>query len=401
VTRRLALLIALAAAWTAGAWFLWQSVIPSSLRLPHVDPHRYFTSAQLHAASSFTSVSDVLWALGIVTEIVVLALYAWRGHRFARESAAGPIGTGMLLGMLGFALVWLAQVPFTVLDLWWQRRHGLSNVGYVTAVLGGWLGLGALFVFLSVALAVVMGLARLLGERWWIAAAPFFVGLALLFAFVSPWLDSTHRLDDPQLRATVARFERIEGVKHTPVVVADVRDTTSLPNAEAEGLGPSRRVVLWDTLVYGPFTERELAVVVAHELGHLARHHIWKDVGWYALFAFPGAWAIARITRRRGGMTQPAAVPLALFVLVVLGLLAMPLENVITRHMEAEADWMALRTTHDPAAAIGLFRGFVPATLEEPSPSTFDYLMLENHPTIAQRIAMALAWKRYAAAQSP
>jgi STE24 endopeptidase len=401
VIRRLPLLVALAAAWTAAAWFLWQSVVPSSLRLPHVDPHRYFTNGQLHAASSFTSVSDLLWALGVATEIVVLTLYAWRGHRFARESAAGPIGTGMLLGMLGFALVWLAQVPFTVLDLWWQRRHGLSNVDYVTAVLGGWLGLSALFVFLCIALGVVMGLARLLGERWWIAAAPFFVGLALLFAFISPWLDSTHRLDDPQLRATVARFERIEGVKHTPVVVADVRDTTSLPNAEAEGLGPSRRVVLWDTLVYGPFTERELAVVVAHELGHLARHHIWKDVGWYALFAFPGAWAIARITRRRGGMTQPTAVPLALFVLVVLGLLAVPLENAITRHMEAEADWMALRTTHDPAAAVGLFRGFVPATLEEPSPSTFDYLMLENHPTIAQRIAMALAWKRYAAAQSP
>jgi STE24 endopeptidase len=100
-------------------------------------------------------------------------------------------------------------------------------------------------------------------------------------------------------------------------------------------------------------------------------------------------------------MAEPAAVPLALLVLVVLGLLAVPLENAITRHMEAEADWMALRTTRDPAAAIGLFREFVPATLDEPSPSTFDYLMLENHPTIAQRIAMALAWKRYAAAQSP
>jgi Zn-dependent protease with chaperone function len=401
VSRRLPLLVALAAAWTAAAWFLWQSAVPSSLRLPHVDAHRYFTNAQLHAASSFTSVSDLLWALGVVTELVVLGLYAWRGERFARESAAGPIGTGMLLGMLGFALVWLAQVPFTVLDLWWQRRHGLSNVGYATAVLGGWLGLSALFVFLCVALAVVMGLARLFGERWWIPAAPFFVGLALLFAFVSPWLDTTHKLQDPQLRATVQRLERSEGVSHTPVVVADVRDTTTLPNAEAEGIGPSRRVVLWDTLVYGPFTERELAVVVAHEFGHIARRHIWKSVGWYALFAFPGAWAIARITRRRGGMAQPAAVPLALLALVVLGLLAVPLQNAITRHMEAEADWMALRATHDPAAAIGLFRGFVPATLDEPSPSTFDYLMLENHPTIAQRIAMALAWKRYAAAQSP
>jgi STE24 endopeptidase len=401
VIRRLPLLATLAVAWSAAAWFLWQSKVPSSLRLPHVDPHRYFTSAQLHAASSFSGVSDLLWALGVATQVVVLALYAWRGERFARESAAGPMGTGMLLGMLGLALVWLAQVPFTVLDLWWQRRHRLTHVGYVSSVLGGWLALSAEFLFLCVTLAIVMGFARLVGERWWIPAAPVFVGLALLFAFVTPWLGSTHKLHDPRLRAAAARFEGIEGVRHTPVVVEPVRDVTTLPNAEAQGIGPSRRVVLWDTLVDGRFTERELAVVVAHELGHLARHHIWKDVGWYALFAFPGAWAVARVTRRRGGMANPAAVPLSLLAVVVLGLLATPLQNVISRHMEAEADWMALRTTRDPMGAIELFRSFVPTTLDEPSPSTFDYLMLENHPTIAQRIAMAEAWRRYAAAQSP
>jgi hypothetical protein len=54
---------------------------------------------------------------------------------------------------------------------------------------------------------------------------------------------------------------------------------------------------------------------------------------------------------------------------------------------------MALRTTHDPTAAIGLFRRFVPTTLDEPDPSTWEYLVLENHPTIAQRIAMAQAWR--------
>lgn len=396
--RRLPLLAALAAAWGAAAWFLWQSEVPSSLHLPHIEPHRYFTAAQLHAASSFSSVNDLLWALGVVTQIVVLVLYAWRGERFTRESAAGPIGTGMLLGMLGFALVWLAQVPFTVLALWWQRRHDLTHVGYVSSVLGGWLALGGEFVSLCLALAIVIGLARVrwIGARWWLPAAPVFVGLTLLLAFVSPWLTSTHRLEDPQLRATVMRLERIERVRHTPVVVQPVRDVTTVPNAEAEGIGPSRRVVLWDTLVSGGFTERELAVVVAHELGHLARHHIWKDVGWYALFAFPGAWAIAMVTRRRGGMANPAAVPLSLLALVVLGLLATPLQNAISRHMEAEADWMALRTTRDPAAAIQLFRRFVPTTLDEPNPSTVAYLMLENHPTIAQRIAMAEAWRVYA-----
>ena len=210
---------------------------------------------------------------------------------------------------------------------------------------------------------------------------------------MTPYLLGTHPLRDPVLLRQARALERIEHVQHTPIVVQPVRSVRSLPNAEATGLGPSRRVVLWDTLIDGRFTNRELRVVIAHELGHLARNHIWKDVGWYALFAFPGAYLIARATRRRGGMGQPEAVPLALLVLVVLGLLALPLQNAISRHMEAEADWMALRTTHDPTAAIGLFRRFVPTTLDEPAPSTWEYLVLENHPTIAQRIAMAQAWR--------
>ena len=88
-----------------------------------------------------------------------------------------------------------------------------------------------------------------------------------------------------------------EHVRHVPIVVESVHDVTSLPNAEATGLGPSRRVVLWDTLV-SEFTPREVTVVIAHELGHLAHNHIWKDVGWYALLAFPGAFLVARVTRR-------------------------------------------------------------------------------------------------------
>jgi STE24 endopeptidase len=151
-----------------------------------------------------------------------------------------------------------------------------------------------------------------------------------------------------------------------PIDVERVRDVTSLPNAEAMGIGPSRRVVLWDTLIDGRFTRPEVTVVIAHELGHLARNHIWKAVGWYALFAFPGAFLIARLTRRRGGMGRAEAVPVALLVLVVLGLLALTLENAISRH-----------------------------TLDEPNPSTFEYLVLENHPTIMQRIAMAQAWRAY------
>ena len=57
------------------------------------------------------------------------------------------------------------------------------------------------------------------------------------------------------------------------------------------GIGPSRRVVLWDTILDGRFSPGELAVVIAHELGHVARDHVLKSIGWFALFAFPGAYS--------------------------------------------------------------------------------------------------------------
>lgn len=382
----------LAAVWATGAWLLWRSSVVPSLRLPHLDEHRYFSASELRRTASFGRFSVVDWVLTTLAELAALAVYARRGARFARESAAGRLGTGMLLGMIGFALVWAAQLPFGVADLWWQRRHHLTHVGYVTQIFGNWLALGGQFVFLCLALAIVMGLARKLPGLWWVAAAPFFVGLALLFAFLNPYLLTTHPLRDPQLSAASVRLERIEHVRHIPIVVEDVHDVTSLPNAEATGLGPSRRVVLWDTLVRD-FTPREVTVVIAHELGHLAHDHIWKDIGWYALFAFPGTFLIARATRRRGGMARPEAVPLSLFVLVALSLLALPAQNAISRHMEAEADWAALEATHDPAGATALFRRFVPTTLGEPNPSSFEYVLLENHPTIMQRIAMAEAWR--------
>ena len=61
--------------------------------------------------------------------------------------------------------------------------------------------------------------------------------------------------------------------------------------------------------------------------------------------------------------------------------------------MEAEADWSALRATHDAAGATALFRRFVPTTLDEPRVSAFDYFVLENHPTVMQRLEMVQAWR--------
>jgi STE24 endopeptidase len=335
-------------------------------------------------------VERLFWLGQLATQLVVLGLFARFGVRWMRESAAGPIGTGMLLGMIGFALVWAAELPFAVLVVWWRHRYGLSG-SYVQVTIGNWFALGVRFILLCVALAIVMGFARVrwIGHRWWLPAAPVFVGLTTLLAFVSPWLLGGRPFRAPY----VAQLERVEHV-HVPVRVIG---GFSEPNAFATGLGPSRRVFLWRPIVEPPFTPRMDRFVLAHELGHLAHNHIWKTIGWYALFAFPLAFVLSLAARRRGGMGVPEAVPLVIFVYVVVQLGLLPLRNVVSRHLEAEADWSALRATHDPRAGRELFRLFVAETREDPSPPWWDYVFLENHPTPLQRIEMT----QYYAAQSP
>jgi STE24 endopeptidase len=387
--RRSALLLVLGAGWGVAAWLLWRSSLPG-YHLPQLDQGALFPPYALHQAQHFGAVARLFWLGGTLTQLLVLALFARYGVRWSRESAAGPVGTGMLLGMIGFALVWAAELPFSVLSVWWRHRYGLSG-SYVQATIGNWFSLGARFVLLCVALAIVMNLARVrrIGHRWWLPAAPVFVGLTTLLAFVSPWL-----LGGRPFRASyVAALQRTEHV-HVPVRVLN---GFSEPNAFATGLGVSRRVFLWKPIVEPPFTPRMDRFVLAHELGHLAHNHIWKSIGWYALFAVPLAYLLSVAARRRGGMGVPAAVPVVIFAYVLLQLAVLPLRNVVSRHLEAEADWSALRATRDPAAGRRLFRLFVAETKEDPSPPWWDYVFLENHPTPLQRIEMT----EYYAAQSP
>ena len=116
---------ALAAGWAVAAVLLWHSSVPA-LHLQHLDPRPYFTARELHDAASYSRGARWLWVLTTIAQLGALAVFARFGVRWARESAAGRMGTGMLLGMLGFALVWAVQLPFAVLEVWWARHSGLD-----------------------------------------------------------------------------------------------------------------------------------------------------------------------------------------------------------------------------------------------------------------------------------
>ena len=139
---------------------------------PQVDVERLIDRTTIDEAERYETFFRVEFVVSQLVLIAVLLAYAKWGFRFARESAAGRIGTGMMLGMIGLALVWLSQVPFRLAEVWWDRRYDQTDSGYLETLFANWIGLGAEFLFVSFALVVVMALAGPFPRRWWLAAAP-------------------------------------------------------------------------------------------------------------------------------------------------------------------------------------------------------------------------------------
>lgn len=388
-----ATLAAAAFAWCACAWLLTRTSVPS-LHLSGLDERRYFSARELARTHSYTRGEDALYAAGVVAQLVALVVLAWRLPRSVRQMGLGRISSAIVAGMVLLVTLWFVALPFSLADLWWQHHWGLGPFDVGSWLVSQW---STLAPEAAAAMAMIVLLVGLAGRfrRWWLIAAPAVVAIAAAFAFVSGWLAaaSSHPPGRAWVTADAARLARIELVAGTPVRVQDVSSWTNQVNAFTVGFGPSTHVVLWDTLLDGRFSRAEVDVVIAHELGHVRSRHVLKALGWTALIVVPLLWLLAVATRGRGGVGDPANLPFALLVLTVLSLIALPIENGVSRRYEAEADWRALNATRDPAADARLFQGFARTSLEQPSPPLLDYLFLENHPTLMQRIAMAEAWR--------
>jgi STE24 endopeptidase len=385
----------MALAWLVAAPLLWRSKVPGDLDLPKLDPRDYFGQGELTRTEHYERFLRFDSVLALVATIIALLVLVRRAPRLARNTGLGPIGAGMIVGMITLVVVWAVNLPFAVAARWWEQRYDLAHGPWIEWFLEPWAQLGGKVVIVMLQIAVVMLLARRYPRQWWLPATSIFVGLIALAIFVSPYLlaFSVNPPTSPELRQDIRTLERREGISGTPVDVEKVSDLTTQANAFATGFGPTRRVVVWDTLLDRRFSRGEVRFVLAHEFGHVARGHLWKSIGWVALFGFPLAFALARITRRRGGLGDPGVLPYGFLVLLLLQVALTPAQNVVSRHDEAEADWMALRTTRDPASGRGLFEKFSETSLAQPKPPTWSYLFLDTHPTIMQRIAMTEAWK--------
>lgn len=262
---------------------------------------------------------------------------------------------------------------------------------------------------LTLVLAVPMGLllttlwrhapGRWALWAWALSGLAMIVLVALAPLVIDPLFNTIRPLEDSALRQRVLALAERAGLHVDQVYVSDASRRTTAENAYFTGLGATKRVVLYDTLLQHNDPDA-VAAVVAHELGHWQHDDIWKGIGLSLLGLAVTFWCAARVLAWAGrgarfhltGPADVAAIPLFLLVLFVLNLVSLPLQNAISRSFERAADRTSLELTHDPAAFIRSEVELARADLADLDPPRPLVLLLYTHPPTVDRIRMAEAF---------
>jgi Zn-dependent protease with chaperone function len=410
--RNLVLLLVLALGSAGLVAFV--SRTPASIRLAKPPPSAaaadrgaQFTPAEISRDGDYQGPGYLSTALYLVVSIATLVWLArgpvrWMVDRLEHVPGGWPVRTFLVTAavtlILTIATLPLAFVGHMINDAW-----GLSTQG-----VGAWLvdqgrGLLVAGVTSSVTALVFFGLVRWQPRTWWLWGWAAFSLLTALIVFlyplvITPLFNRFTPLQDKTLVASVHRLAAAAGVHIDEVLVADASKRTTAENAYVAGLGKSKQLVVYDTLLRQQ-DPKETEFVIAHELGHEKKNHVVKGVAIASLGLFV-SFAVLWWLSRRGflwhwggaeGIGDLRALPLLLLYATIATVLTLPVQNAISRHFESQADSVAIQLTHDPTPAVAAFRRLAFANLSDLRPPAAAVWLLFTHPPVVDRIQAVLS----------
>lgn len=263
----------------------------------------------------------------------------------------------------------------------------------------------------TIAILAPLGALALQGirkiKRWWVVLWLASIPLTVFFIIVAPvFLDPIFnkftKLQDPVLEKLLLDEASRAGIEGSRVFQVDKSKQTKTMNAYVTGLGPTKRIVIWDTLLQ-KMTRDEVLVVMAHEMGHYVLNHVWKGLGFSIVVTlvcfFLGQQfydrGLARwgTSWRMGESGDPASVPWLLVIVAVIGFFLAPVTSAFSRHIEHQADVFGLQLTHMNEPMATAFKKLAEDSKYNPEPNRFVELWHYSHPSTNERIRFALEGK--------
>jgi STE24 endopeptidase len=370
-----------------------------------VDLHDHFSEPEIARGHDFARPQARLALAGSLLETGLLTAIVRRPPPVLARCDARPLAGGaMSAGGLSLVLS-LPGLPLRAL----ARRRALA-VGLATQSWAGWAADLVKAAVLQSALSGALGagaiaLSRRFPRRWWLPASGATVAIAVLAGALAPVLleplfNDFDPLGEGETRADVLALARDAEITVKEVYSVDASRRTTAANAYVSGLGPTKRVVIYDTML-DRYSRDEVRLVVAHELGHLRHHDLHRNLLFAAIIApaFCLGTQYAGATLAGGDPADPLTPAALPAVALASGLVSAPLGPILarlSRAMEVRADEFSLRLAGAPEAFISFERGAALQNLADLQPRWLAR-QLASHPPTAERIGAAVAFAQTAA----
>lgn len=365
-------------------------------------------------AIAYYESGNVIWlveqvlGLALPTAVLFSGLSAWL------RDVAGQLAHGRFYPTLVAYLV-LFSVLLFVVELPWsyyttfvrEHAYGLSEQRLRKWVVDQFKGLGVGLALGALLLWVPYWLLADSPERWWLytgaLALPFYA-LTLIVGplWIAPLFNKFGRMKDQALETEVLALAERAGVEGARVFEVDKSLDTKKLNAYVTGVGKTKRIVLWDTLL-GKLSPAETRYVVGHELGHYVLGHVRTSVLLSWLLTLLGLWGAHLLSglvfARMGSLlgfrqlSDVASLPMLMVLLSLFSMFIMPAALAVSRYHEREADRFGLELTRDNRAAATAFLALQEQNLAVPRPGPLYMTFRASHPSIGQRIDFINAYR--------
>lgn len=364
-------------------------------------PHYEYDPEKRKQAKVYTRIKIVAGLVnGVAVSVLALLAFFFLGWSALLEPAFPGLLAVPLMVVAVMAFLTLVQFPLRFyFGHIYEHHYNLSRQTF-----RAWFVDYAKSVVLEIVFSVVTItlVYAVLGQPfWWIYAAGiyFLLGVFLdtiypvmilpLFYKLSPFTDRVQR-------ARLLEMVKEAGSKNIEdVLVAKESEKSVKANALFTGVGKTKKIVLFDTLLDN-FTPDEVETVIGHELGHYVNRDIWKGIILSTVLLFPMLLVIGFALGSAGvqPLNAPAGLPLYLALFIVLGLILMPIENAFSRRWERAADWFGLTMSRKPEAQISTEKRLADLALSDDAPHRLVELVLFTHPAASRRITMVKEWQQ-------
>ena len=366
-------------------------------------------ASRYHRLKRRASLVSLAWGAGLLVAALLAGFsvtfrnVSWTLSTAALPHSLVPAGVVLVYVVLLSILNELGGLPISFYSgFLLERRYGLSNEGF-----GRWAGdeLKALLVGIvlgSTAAGILYFFITRWPESWWLPAGTTFAGLVVGLTNLAPVLllplfYTVKPLDRDSLRARLLALAERAGARVVGAYEWGLSAKTKKANAALAGLGRTRRILVSDTML-SEYSDEEIEVVLAHELGHHVHADIWKGIVFETVLIFGGFYLAEQALIVGGpplglaGSADVAGLPLLLLAAGALSIVMVPLALALSRRYERGADRFALDLTKNPTAFISAMRRLGAQNLAEDDPSRLVQWLFYSHPPIRERIAAAQAF---------